>query len=121
MSAGVVGAATSPVVRTVQMFAAAVQGGVPAIFDPAQQGRFAGEFTARRVGWPGRGAGRGARWRDELCRGLERDAGDGENARPRKGGRNGELHVCLVEQAGAAVELGLARDEPAAWSGCGRG
>ncbi len=49
MSAGVVGAATSPVVRSVQMFVAAVQGGVPAVFDPAQQGRFA--LGAPPAGW----------------------------------------------------------------------
>ncbi len=54
MSAGVVGAATSPVVRTVQMFAAAVQGGVPAIFDPAQQGRFL--VSSPPAGWVGLGA-----------------------------------------------------------------
>ncbi len=54
MSAGVVGAATSPVVRTVQMFAAPVQGGVPAVFDPAQQGRFAVNLPP--AGWVSLGA-----------------------------------------------------------------
>ena len=48
MSAGVISAATGPVTRGIRLFVAAVQG-VPVVFDPASQGRFA--VSTPPAGW----------------------------------------------------------------------